>query len=159
MVMLLGIIIHLAILPWLDLTLAAANSPLAIVVNIGLSVWLLGETFSCKYDCTAISLIIAGSFTIVLLSNKEQIEYEGDDLLNKLKTPKAIVFYIAVVLLYIAIFSGLNKFQLALRDFETDADLADFQTRKQEPVDETKLIFKPDSTTEDIMATDDESEI
>ena len=76
-VMLSGIIIHIIALPYADMTLLAANASLAIIANLILSIYLFDEKWVWKFDCTAMALIIGGCCSIVLLSNKEQIEYDG----------------------------------------------------------------------------------
>ena len=76
-IMVLGIIFHLAAVPYVDLTLLAANSSLAILVNLVLSIILFGEKFSFKYDLPAMFFIMGGSVLIVLLSNKKPRDYKG----------------------------------------------------------------------------------
>ena len=72
LLMAIGTVIHLICLPYCDMTLLSANSTLAIIVNLMLSVWLFNEVFICKYDVPAMLLIIGGSAFIVLLANKKQ---------------------------------------------------------------------------------------
>ena len=73
-----GVSIHIIALPYADMTLLAANASLAIIGNLILSIYLFNEKWVWKFDCTAMALIIAGCSSIVLLSNKEQIEYNGE---------------------------------------------------------------------------------
>ena len=65
-----GVTVHLIALPYADLALLSANSSLAIMINLILSIWLFKEKFIPKYDLTATILIISGAFSIVLLANK-----------------------------------------------------------------------------------------
>ena len=75
--MCIGVLLHLAAIPYADLTLLSANSSMAIVLNIFLSITLFDEKFLCRYDLPAILLIISGSITIVLVSNKTKSEISG----------------------------------------------------------------------------------
>ena len=70
--MLSGVLIHICAIPYVDLALISANSSLAIIANLMLSIWLFNEKFVPKYDLTATIMIILGAFFIVLLANKEQ---------------------------------------------------------------------------------------
>ena len=70
--MLSGVLIHICAIPYVDLALISANSSLAIIANLMLSIWLFNEKFVPKYDLTATVMIILGAFFIVLLANKEQ---------------------------------------------------------------------------------------
>ncbi len=72
-----GLIMHIAVLPYADMTLLAANSALAIIGNLFLSIWVFNEKFTWKYDFTAMVLLVGGALTIVLLSNKSQINVDG----------------------------------------------------------------------------------
>ena len=72
-----GVTIHIIALPYADMTLLAANASLAIIGNLILSIYLFEEKWVWKFDCTAMALIIGGCCSIVLLSNKEQIDYNG----------------------------------------------------------------------------------
>ena len=68
-----GISIHIIVLPYADISLLAANAPLAIIVNIFLSIYLFDEKFVFKYDCPAIFLICLGCVMAVLLAHKTQV--------------------------------------------------------------------------------------
>ena len=67
-----GVAIHIIAVPYADLTLLAANSPLAIFANLFLSIWIFGEKWVWMYDMTALVFILTGCTLIVLLSNKSQ---------------------------------------------------------------------------------------
>ena len=85
MVMLgMGNIIHIIVLPYADITLLAANSPLAILMNLFLSIWLFGERWIWKYDMPAIVMIVSGTLIIVFLCNTKQQKYDGEKLLETL---------------------------------------------------------------------------
>ena len=70
--MMLGVAIHIIAVPYADLTLLAANSPLAIFANMFLSIYFFNEKWVWMYDMTALVLILTGCTVIVLLSNKTQ---------------------------------------------------------------------------------------
>lgn len=91
--MLSGITIHIIALPYADMTLLAANASLAIIANLFLSIYLFDEKWVWKFDLPAMALIIGGCSSIVLLANKEQVEYTGQELLDKLTAWPAIFYY------------------------------------------------------------------
>lgn len=66
--------LHMGILPYIDLTLMACNASTAIVANMILSTKYLDEVFSWKYDFTALVLIVIGSSMIVLSAHTEKVE-------------------------------------------------------------------------------------
>ena len=59
------------------MTLLAANSSLAIIGNLILSIYLFDEKWVWKFDAPALTLIIGGCCSIVALSNKAEIKYDG----------------------------------------------------------------------------------
>lgn len=75
-----GSVIHVVILPYLDLTLMACNAAVAIMLSIVLSIQCLDEVFVWRYDCPALVLIAAGCATIVLNAHTEPIEYTALDV-------------------------------------------------------------------------------
>ena len=81
-----GNVVHILVLPHCDISLIAANCALAVVVNVFLSILLLGETFRPKFDLSAILLMLVGSTAIVLSANKsKETYYEDDELFVDLK--------------------------------------------------------------------------
>ena len=128
-IMLCGVIIHVIALPYADMTLLAANASLAIIANLVLSIYLFNEKWVWKYDCTAFALIIGGCSSIILLSNKEQIEYNGNELLDKLTAWPAIVFYILVSGFMALTCYTTFAFERALRIFESDSELYEHRLR------------------------------
>ena len=128
-IMLSGITIHICALPYADMTLLAANSSLAIIGNLILSIYLFDEKWVTKYDLPALALIIGGCCSIVALSNKEEIKYNGQAMLDILLAFKAICFYAFVACFMIICHISMKIFEKALRTFETDADLFDHTVR------------------------------
>ena len=127
--MITGTIIHLIVLPYADMTLLAANSPIAIIANSMCSIWLFGEKFLWKYDLPAIVMIISGSISIVMLANTQQAHYDGQALLDLISEPKAILFFCFVAALIIITHIVLRIFYKKLRAFETDANHFDDKIR------------------------------
>ena len=68
--MTIGVIVHLCVLPFLDLTLVAGGACLGILVAMLLAIFILGERFNWKYDLLGLTFISAGCITIVLNANK-----------------------------------------------------------------------------------------
>lgn len=138
-----GVIIHLIAIPYADMTLLAANSSLAILLNIGLSIWLFGEKFIWKYDMPAFILIVGGSLTIVFISNKNQEEYEGQELIDILGSTRAVCFFVFVACWYLLTQWAMGRFEENMRQFETDADLYDHKTRSESGYYDPDAIILP----------------
>ena len=115
LIMATGICIHIVALPYADMTLLAANSSLAIMGNLILSMYLFDEKWVWKYDCTALILICAGCFSIALMADKSQKDYDGAMLLDKLRAPIAIAFYCFVFSLMALTMYVMKLFEKALR--------------------------------------------
>ena len=94
--MFVGVVIHLVVIPYADLTLLAANASLAIIINMAFSMVLFDEKFVWRYDLPAMICIIGGSLSIVFLSNKKQENKSGQDYLDLLKGKIAITYYTVV---------------------------------------------------------------
>jgi len=74
----LGTIIHIFVLPFLDLTLIAVNAVVGIVFTVLLSIFFLGEELVPKYDISGLICISIGCTGIVLFANKEEQEFTSD---------------------------------------------------------------------------------
>ena len=151
-----GVTIHIIALPYADMTLLAANASLAIIGNLILSIYLFEEKWVWKFDCTAMALIIGGCCSIVLLSNKEQIDYNGQQLLDKLTAWPAIAFY-----LFVSVFMGVTcyvmyAFESALRTFESDAELHDHRLRVEsgdQAESRLMMVFPPKAKSDQTAAS------
>ena len=69
--MIIGTLVHLFMLPFMDLTLVGAGACLGILVAILLSVIVLGEKFVWRYDLPGLLFIAVGSISIVYNTNKK----------------------------------------------------------------------------------------
>ena len=87
-------IIHVAALPFCDLVVLSTNSSIGILMNNILSVMFLNERVVWSYDIIAISLIISGCLTIVLLSNYSTTTYTPDDIKDLIFSVHTTVFMI-----------------------------------------------------------------
>lgn len=65
-----GTVIHVMVLPFLDLTLIAVNATVGIVFAVMLSIFVLGEHLVPKYDLSGLLCISIGCTGIVLFANK-----------------------------------------------------------------------------------------
>jgi len=70
--MVLGTIIHVLVLPFLDLTLIAVNAVVGIVFSVLLSIFVLGEQLVPKYDVSGLVCISVGCIGIVLSAHKKE---------------------------------------------------------------------------------------
>ena len=87
-----GSLIHVAALPFCDLVVLSTNSSIGILMNNVLSVIYLDERVVWSYDVIAISLIIGGSLTIILLSNYDTATYTPADIRALLWSTQTLVF-------------------------------------------------------------------
>ena len=126
--MMIGVIVHLCVLPFLDLTLVAGGACLGILVAMLLAIFILGERFNWKYDLLGLTFISAGCITIVLNANKVEQSFTGEEAVELILAPRALIFT-AVCLSLIAINSCmLKRFLINLRRFESEAE--DYQIRQ-----------------------------
>ena len=72
-----NVVCHSLIVPFCDLTLLSCNAATAIIVNMLLSIHVLGEKFIWQYDLVAMFLIATGSVTIVINAHTEQVEFNA----------------------------------------------------------------------------------
>ena len=102
-----GSIIHVAVLPFVDVVVLSTGTGISLICNTVLSIWFLGERFNLKYDLPAFILIIAGCATIVLLSQFDEIEYTPEDIRRLLKSGGTIV---CMVVYFIAVVSSVIQY-------------------------------------------------
>ena len=119
--------LHVVILPYLDMTLMACNASAAILFAVLLSMFVLGEAFIWKYDCTALVLIVLGCTFIVLNANTEQVKYTADEAADILTSPAALGFGGFCLFFLLLSLYCLKIFLEALRTFEGSADAYDCQ--------------------------------
>lgn len=125
--MMTGVVVHLCVLPFLDLTLVAGGACLGILVAMLLAIFILGERFNWKYDLLGLTFISVGCITIVLNANKVEQSFTGEEAVELILAPRALIFTV-VCLSLIAINSCmLKRFLVNLRRFESEAE--DYQTR------------------------------
>ena len=117
--------IHVVVLPYLDLTLMACNASTAIICNLILSKKYLGETFVCKYDCTALILICTGCSTIVLNAHTSPVKYDEEAVLDVLSSARAICFFGFGLIYFFSMICLIKCYLAKLRLFESDVDYFD----------------------------------
>ena len=96
----LGSIIHVLCLPFVDLVVLSTNSSIAILINNFLSVAYLDEKLVWAYDATAVTLIMAGSLAICVLSDYSETTYTADDIRALIWSPQTMTF-IVIILVFI----------------------------------------------------------
>jgi hypothetical protein len=70
----------IVVLPYADLVLFTISSSLAVVFGVFLAIVMLNEKFVCRYDMTAMILILIGSGLIVLQSNFSEYSYTAEQV-------------------------------------------------------------------------------
>ena len=112
---------HLAVLPYADLTLLSVNAITGIVWALILSIFFLNERLIVKYDIPALILIVGGCLTIVLLSNKEMVDFDADTITAMLFSVKTLAYLSFCCVIIVIDYVVLNYVLKLLRDFEVDA--------------------------------------
>lgn len=112
---------HLAVLPYADLTLLSVNAITGIVWALILSIFFLNERLIVKYDIPALILIVGGCLTIVLLSNKEMVDFDADTITAMLFSVKTLAYLSFCCVIIVIDYVVLNYVLKLLRDFELDA--------------------------------------
>ena len=87
-----GSVIHVVVLPFVDLVILSTGTSIAIVMNTLLSVLYLGEKFVPRYDITAFSLIIVGSLAIVIMSDYSETTFTPDRIKELISSAQTIIF-------------------------------------------------------------------
>ena len=95
-------IVQACVLPFVDLTLISCNCAVAIVANMIFAVKILDEKFVWQYDLTAMVLIIAGTLSILLLANREEETFTGEEITELLLTWRTFI-YVALSVFFLII--------------------------------------------------------
>ena len=113
-----GILVQLAVLPYADLVLISTNSISAIAFNTLLSVKCLGEKFVCKYDLPAFLFMGAGAITIVMLASTTEKVFNREMIVDILTSNRSLYFgagtliTIALTIIFLEIFDDqVERFQ------------------------------------------------
>jgi len=117
-----NVLCHSLIVPFCDLTLLSCNAATAIIVNMLLSINVLGERFVWQYDLTAMILIATGSVTIVMNAHTEQVNFDADEIYHLLIEPRCIIYLLICILLFTCESCMMNYFYRRLREFEQDCN-------------------------------------
>ena len=117
-----GNIIQIGTYPFGDLVLLSTTNMFAIIISITLSVIFLNEKFIWQYDMPAFFLMGLGSFTIIILSNKEDKTYTTELAKRLLTSWKSIVSVVVFFSLLILTFVFLQSFLEKIEQFGSDAE-------------------------------------
>lgn len=90
--MILGTLIHVMVLPFLDLTLIAVNAVVGIIFSVLLSICILGEQIVPKYDISGLIFISLGCSGIVIFANKAEQQFTGQQTVDLLTSAKTLIF-------------------------------------------------------------------
>ena len=112
---------HGLVLPFVDLTLLACNAATAIIVNMLLSTYILGEKFIWKYDLTAMLLIASGSIIIATQAHTDQVNFTPQEIHDLLVKADTIIYLFICIALFLGEGPMLKYFYRRLREFEADA--------------------------------------
>ena len=115
-----NVVCHSLIVPFCDLTLLSCNAATAIIVNMLLSIHVLGEKFIWQYDLVAMFLIATGSVTIVINAHTEQVEFNAEEIHQLLIEPQCIIYLLFCIILITCEKCMMNAFYRRLREFEQD---------------------------------------
>lgn len=134
-------VIHVIVLPYLDLTLMACNASTAIIMNLILSKKFLGELFIWKYDCTALVLISAGCTTIVLNAHTSQVKYDREAVVDVLTSARTLIYFTCGLIYFFCMLMMIKCYLTKLRLFEKDVDF--FDATKANRINNYKPILEP----------------
>ena len=90
--MVFGTLIHVMVLPFLDLTLIAVNAVVGIIFSVLLSICVLGEQIVPKYDISGLIFISLGCSGIVIFANKAEQQFTGQQTVDLLLSAKTLIF-------------------------------------------------------------------
>ena len=117
----LNVICHSLVLPFVDLTLLACNAATAIIVNMLLATFILREKFIWQYDLTAMVLIATGSIVIATQVHTEQVDFTADQIHALLVKTDTIIYLAICIGMFLGESFMLKMFYQKLRRFESDA--------------------------------------
>ena len=66
------LLFFIVVTPFVDIVVLSFNSATAILIQVFMAIFFLNEVFICKYDLTALFLIILGSSCLILTANFSQ---------------------------------------------------------------------------------------
>lgn len=95
--------------PFVDIVVLSFNSATAIVIQVFMAIFVLNEVFICKFDLTALFLIILGSACLILTANFNEQAYTTEVLKKDLVTPKALCYFVLVFLIVNLTFYVLKR--------------------------------------------------
>ena len=104
LILIVGSVIHVVVLPFVDLVILSAGTSIAIVMNTLLSVLYLGEKFVPRYDVTAFSLIIGGSLIICLISDYSETTFTPERIRELMSSAPSIIFMLFQIIVAIIAF-------------------------------------------------------
>ena len=116
---------HIALMPFLDLTMMGCNAAFAIVTAMFMSIKCLGEKFVWKNDIIALICISAGCAVIVMNIDTDQKQYTGEEALEHLLAGRAFCYY-GFTFSFVGITMWVTScFLRAIRRFELDVESRD----------------------------------
>lgn len=92
------------VLPFADIVLLASSTGLAMIFSSLLSIFILGETFICKYDLTAMVLIAVGCTLLVLQSHIQHVDLNYAKVKELLISKKAVAHFVFTICIFTATF-------------------------------------------------------
>lgn len=101
--------IYSVVLPYADLVLFTASASLAVVFGVFLAIIMLGEKFVCRYDFSAMVLIVGGALLTVYQSNFSEYKYTAYDVKQLLIGYKALGFLIFTLIISFASWFSYGK--------------------------------------------------
>ena len=165
--MVLGALIHVMVLPFLDLTLIAVNATIGIIFSVLLARIVLQEQFIPKYDLSGLTFISVGCMMIVLNANKVEQSFTGEQAYNLLISGTMLTYVVSSFAFFGLNLCVLNKFTNSLRRFEADVDAVQDTAARFANMSETsstvtnvlppreKLQRNPDTAHEESLLTQD----
>ena len=121
--MIMGTLIHVMVLPFLDLTLIAVNAVVGIIFSVLLSIIILGEQIVPKYDISGLIFISMGCSGIVVFANKNEQTFTGQQTVDLLLSAKTLIFVSSCFAFFFINQLVVHRFAQKLREYENAVDV------------------------------------
>ena len=120
--MIIAALVHIVVLPFADLTLLCTTNATGIIAGVSFGIFWLKEPFNVKVDLPALILMIIGTVSLALLSNKQAFYYSGPEMKELMLAPAAQLYYVVLGFLMIASIVSYKILMTRLRIFEDEVD-------------------------------------
>jgi multidrug transporter EmrE-like cation transporter len=112
-------LLHMAVLPFADMTLLSTTQATAIIAGVLLSIFWLGEPLVPKYDLPALALMMTGGLYLCFMTNKTITFFTTEELGELMTSKYAIAYYCLMGITTIFSILAYKCLMKSLKEFET----------------------------------------